>query len=270
MSTIAYTRKGSGEPMLLIHGIGHQRTAWGQVVDLLAERYDVVAVDLPGFGNSPRPAKPARYSMVSYGEQILDLLRELGMTRPHVAGNSLGGLIALELAARGEVRSVTAFSPAGFYTKPELAWIGSNLLGIKFASHAPYKVVKLFADKVPLRKISMKCLYQHPEWLSAEQALDDTLNLRQSKGFWPCFVGGILHNYRGVPVVPTTIAWGDHDKLLLPRQGERAKERLPHVSHIPLPDCGHVPMLDNPRLVVEVIEQTVARADAPQHASLAG
>ena len=270
MSAISYSRQGSGEPVLLLHGIGHQRTAWGRVFDLLARDHDVIAVDLPGFGASPRPARPASHSMISYGDQLIAFCRGLGVERPHVVGNSLGGLIGLEMGANGSVRSVTALSPAGFYSKPELAWIGSNLLGIKAASHAPDKVVKLFADKVALRRLSLRSLYEHPERVPADLALSDTLNLRNSRGFWPCFAGGILHDYHRIPIVPTTIAWGDRDRLLLPHQAQRAKDRMPEAQHVPLPGCGHVPMLDDPELVVRVVEQTIARAHAAQGAPAAG
>lgn len=261
MSTVAHTRTGSGEPMLLVHGVGHQRSAWGRVADRLAEKYDVIAVDLPGFGASPKPAKPHTYSIASYGDQLIELTRELGIDRPHVVGNSLGGLIALDLAARDRVATATALSPAGFMSVPELAWVAANLLGIKLASHSPYPVIKAFADKVPLRKISMASLYVHPERLSAEQALDDTLNLRHSKGFWPVFFRGVNMPFTGTPAVPTTIGWGEKDRLLLPREGRRARAQLPQVHHEWLPGCGHVPMLDDPEHVVAIVEATVQRAN---------
>lgn len=263
MSTVAFNRNGSGEPMLLIHGIGHQRSAWGRVEELLARHYDVIAVDLPGFGESPLPISPHSCTVASYGDQLLELLEFLGLETPHVVGNSLGGLIALDLATRGKVASATALSPAGFINRLELLWVGANLLGIKAASHTPYRVVKTFADRVPLRRISMRSLYLHPELLTAEQALADTLNLRNSKAFWPVFVrGGATQAFAGEPTVPTTIAWGDRDRLLLPREAWRARRQLPDVRHVWLRGCGHVPMLDEPELVADVVRETAAEAHA--------
>src|SRR6202007_1765835 len=115
---LAYERHGSGEPLLLIHGIGHRRQAWYPVLDQLAEDYDVILVDLPGHGGSsgrPNPAVPIKDA---FRHELEVVLNHLGVERPHVAGNSLGGLIALEMANDGLARSVTALSPAGFWYGP--------------------------------------------------------------------------------------------------------------------------------------------------------
>jgi len=114
MSTLAYTRSGAGAPLVLLHGIGMDRRAWDPVVPALARDFDVIAVDLPGFGESA----PGRADPASLAEAVAGLLTDLGVTSPHVAGNSLGGWVALELAALepaglGPVASLTVLSPAG-------------------------------------------------------------------------------------------------------------------------------------------------------------
>ena len=60
--------------------------------------------------------------------------------------------------------------------------------------------------------------------------------------------------------MPTTVAWGTKDRLLWPRQPESARRRIPNAHHVSLPDCGHVPMIDDPSLIIDVIDQTVTRA----------
>lgn len=264
MSSISYTREGSGPPVVLIHGIGHRREAWGKVAIRLAESHEVIAVDLPGHGRSPRPVAPHGYRMASVADQLEELFAELGLDHPHVAGNSLGGYLALELAQRGSVRSATAISPAGFWNAVEL-WgiLGPQLVLMKASSHAPDPVVKLFADRLALRRISMRALYTHPERLSAEVALGDTYNLRRTKGFWPCFLSGIALRYDGAePTVPVTIAWGDHDRLLIPRQAKRAAARLPGARQVSLVDCGHVPMVDDADQVTDVVREQIAAVEA--------
>lgn len=267
-SSISYSRIGSGEPIVLIHGIGHRREAWAKVPEFLAADFDVISIDLPGHGHSPVPRKPASYAMTSYAEQVEELIRDLGLDRPHVAGNSLGGVLALELAARGSMRSCAAFSPAGFWSKPELALLGANLLLLRASSHAPREVIQKICATPRLRAISMRSLYMHPEHLSTQEAFDDSMNLRQAKGFWPCFARGIFLSYHQTPVVPTTVAWGEHDRLLLPTQARRAAAALPAAVHLPLPDCGHVPMVDHPELVCEVIRKTTARAESPRRTAV--
>ena len=85
-SSIAYTRLlGNGAPIVLVHGIGHRRQAWGEVPELLAARgHDVYVVDLPGHGESPRPTRPDGWSMRSHAEQFERLFREVAIERPHV------------------------------------------------------------------------------------------------------------------------------------------------------------------------------------------
>lgn len=261
-STIAHDRlQGPGEPVVLIHGIGHRREAWGDVPRLLHERgHDVVVVDLPGFGRSPAPERPDGWSMRSTAEQLERLFRDLGIRRPHVVGNSLGGYLALLLASRGTVRTATALSPAGFFSPHHLVLVtGPQLLFMKIGSHLPTALHRWLNGTPARRKLVMGALYRYPEKITTEDAVGDTLNLRRSPGFWPHFVRAIPLRFRARPRVPTTIAWGDHDRLLLPSEAEAARKRLPGVTHVPLVDSGHCPQIDHPELIVEVAEETFAR-----------
>lgn len=260
MSTISYTRAGSGDPLVLIHGIGHQRSAWGDTFELLAQDFDVIAIDLPGFGRSPAPLPPYSYRMDSYVDQLEDFFVHLELDRPHVAGNSLGGMFALELAARGSVCTATAISPAGFWGPLGLVNALAGLSMMKASSHAPRPVLKLFSDKAVLRKLSLRTLYSHPEYLAGDIAYGDALNLRTSPGFFPVAWHALRSRFRHQPLVPVTIAWGTKDRLLLPSQAVTARQELPMVSHLTLPQCGHVPMVDNPELVAGAIVQTVVQA----------
>ena len=115
MSALAYTRTGSGAPMVLLHGIGSWRHAWDPVLPALAERFDVIAVDLPGFGESDQLPAGAEASQAALAAAVAGLLDELGVTAPHIAGNSLGGWVALEIARIRQPASVTLLSPAGLW-----------------------------------------------------------------------------------------------------------------------------------------------------------
>src|SRR5215469_13669491 len=112
---LAYERTGSGPPLMLLHGVGHRRQAWGAVVELLAPYRELILVDLPGHGESPPLVTAGRPPVPVLLEAVLGLLDELGFERPHLAGNSLGGRLALEAGAAGRAASVTALSPAGFW-----------------------------------------------------------------------------------------------------------------------------------------------------------
>lgn len=268
MSAIHYTRAGQGEPIVLIHGIGHRGQAWGEVTALLAEHFDVITVDLPGHGLSPAPPRPHTYDLGSVADQLEELFEELEIDRPHVVGNSLGGYLALELARRSAVESAIAISPAGFASQPEILGVAATqLLLLKAASHAPRKVLRTVADSPRLRSLSFGSLYAHPDRQTPERAFEDSLNLRHAKGFWPFFwKARTLRVRRDIPV-PVTIAWGARDRLLLPRQAERAARRLPSATVERWPDCGHVPMIDDPERVVRLVRRQVESSTSVEPAA---
>ena len=260
MTTISYTRRGSGRPLVLVHGIGHQRTAWGDTVDALAEDFDVIAVDLPGFGASAPPADPDGYSVSGYADRIGELIDELDLGTPHVAGNSLGGAIGLELGRRGRVASVTALSPGGFWGRRPNPSAVIRLLALKGLTYAPEAVIRACFDRVAVRRALLRSLYCRAERVPVEVAMAEAVNLRDSPGFF-----GVVRANTGLRVtgpidVPVTIAWGTRDRILPIRQSELARTVLPGARLVPLWCCGHVPMVDDPEAVAEVIRTTAGRA----------
>uniref|UniRef100_UPI002B27A4FF alpha/beta fold hydrolase n=1 Tax=Nocardioides sp. TaxID=35761 RepID=UPI002B27A4FF len=100
-SQLVHDRAGSGEPVVLIHGIGHRRQAWRPVFERLSEGHEVIAIDLSGFGESSPYPRGERYTMDNACRDLAGNFEDWGVERPHVVGNSLGGAISLELAARG-------------------------------------------------------------------------------------------------------------------------------------------------------------------------
>src|SRR5215467_7499018 len=115
MTTLAFTRSGSGAPLVLLHGIGLTRHSWDPVIPALAGHFDVIAVDLPGFGDSEPMPPQVEPLPAALAAAVAGLLDELGIPAPHVAGNSLGGWVAIELARRRPMASVTLLSPAGLW-----------------------------------------------------------------------------------------------------------------------------------------------------------
>src|SRR5215211_3464868 len=112
-SELDHHRGGSGEPLVLLHGIGHTWRGWKPMLPPLEESFDVLAVDLPGFGHSP-PLPPGLDStpeaLADAVERVMD---EAGFETAHLSGNSLGGWVAPELARRGRARTCVPISPAG-------------------------------------------------------------------------------------------------------------------------------------------------------------
>lgn len=256
MTELVYERRGTGEPLVLLHGIGHHWRAWEPVLDLLAQAHDVIAVDLPGFGASPVPAGGVPKDMAEVVAAVGAFFAELGLDRPHVAGNSLGGAIALELAAAGLVSSATALSPAGFCTPRQLRWALGVLRTHRLAARLPEPVLRAAFRAAPTRALSFGMIFARPGRLTVERALADARALRDARAFDACARAGRRYAFTGNPTVPVTVAWGTRDRILPYRQAALARQRLPQARHVDLPGCGHVPMSDDPDLVASVILAT--------------
>lgn len=253
--TLSYARVGRGEPLLLLHGIGHHRQAWDPVLDILATERDVIAVDLPGFGASPALPDGLPHDLPTMTAALGALCEALEIDRPHVAGNSLGGLLALELGREKLVRSVTALSPAGFWTQAERRYAFTLLLSMRrIAQSMPLPLVRQLSRTAAGRTALTSTIYARPGRRSPEAVIAETLALANATGFAETLrAGNTVQFTDDIPGLPVTVAWGSKDRVLIRRQGVRAKQIIPRARLIRLPGCGHVPMNDDPALVARVV-----------------
>lgn len=264
ISELRYDRAGAGEPVVLIHGIGHRRGAWDPVFHRLAEKYDVIALDLAGFGESAPYPKGVAYNMDHACADLAANFEAWGIDKPHVVGNSLGGAISLELAARGLVSSATVLSPAGFFGRLTRFRALIPLLTMWILAHAPAALIKVVANLAIGRRAIGFMLYAHPERASAESTYLDALQMGRSKGFVPTVLAGVHYEFDSPVSVTTTVAWGTRDRLLHYRQSQVARAKLSDAVFVTLDGCGHVPMIDAPETVLQVIDDTIARAGRPE------
>lgn len=252
---LAYERIGSGPPLVLLHGVGHRRQAWYPVVDHLAERRELVLVDLPGHGESDPLVSDHRSAVDVLRDELTAFLTEQGLDRPHIAGNSLGGRMALEAGVLGLARSVTALSPAGFwrsdagfgYTRQIFRTV--ERVGRRVGPRAPQLV-----DSVAGRALMFGWITAHPGRLDPARALGDFEAFTRAEPALDLLVREATPFTGTVPVdTPVTVAWAARDLVLPPYQARQAKRALPAARHVRLPGCGHVPMSDDPRLVAGVL-----------------
>ena len=253
--TVDYARVGSGEPLLLLHGIGHHRQVWDPVVDILATERDVITVDLPGFGASPGLPDDLAYDLATTTAVFGAFCAAMELDRPHVVGNSLGGLIALELGREQLVRSVTALSPAGFWSEAERRYAFGVLLAMRHISRRlPLPLVEQLSRSAAGRTVLTSTIYARPGRRSPEAVVAETLALAGATGFDQTLRAGRTIRFADdIPEIPVTVAWGTRDRLLVRRQGVRAKQIIPRARLVRLPGCGHCPMNDDPALVARVI-----------------
>jgi len=217
----------------------------------------VICVDLPGFGESPPLPEHLPYELETAIIVLKEFFADLGLDRPHVAGNSMGGLISLALAHHGMVRSATALSPAGLWTpmgrRVSLAMVRQVH---RTACYMPQKLANRLSQTPAGRTLMCGVLFGRPDLLEPRVLLEDIQAMIHSVGFRPTLAAGDRIIFAGeVRDVPVTIAWGSRD-LLFRRPRAQAVAQLPaHTVVAQLPGCGHVPMNDDPALVADVLLQ---------------
>jgi pimeloyl-ACP methyl ester carboxylesterase len=255
MNTLAYERHGAGPPLVLLHGLGHRRQAWNAVLPLLAAHRTVIAVDLPGHGESPPLVTDGRSAVHAIAEELFAFFGEFGLDRPHVAGNSLGGSLALIAGARGKAATVTGLSPAGFWAHGwELRYTKAIFVTAQRAGQAARPLVPALVRSAAGRRVIDGAFVSRPSRMPADQALADSMAFLNARdAVYEVLADGITFTQTVPADVPVTIAWGAKDRLLPPRQARGARQRLPHARFVTLPGCGHVPMTDDPGLVARVL-----------------
>jgi pimeloyl-ACP methyl ester carboxylesterase len=252
---LAHERLGSGPPLVLLHGIGHRRQAWNAVAGLLAPDRELILVDLPGHGESPPLRLAGRAPVQAMAEEVLGFFDSHGLDRPHVAGNSLGGALALIAAAPGRAASVTGLSPAGFWQHDrQFRYVKASFKVMQAVGAAIQPAAPLLTRSTAGRALMYATIVHKPSRLSPEQALGDAAAFLAARDAMNAVLSSPAVFTAGIPGdVPITIAWGAHDRLLPPGQARVAQQRLPQARFVPLPGCGHVPMTDDPALVAKIL-----------------
>jgi pimeloyl-ACP methyl ester carboxylesterase len=246
---LTHFRAGSGPPLLLLHGLGMGNVVWRPVVPLLAREREVVALDLPGFGCSPHGPR----TVEGLAHAVAAFAAGLGLERPHVAGNSLGGGIALAMGAAGAARSVCAISPVGFVSDRESTYARALLTATRVVSHALRPAAPTLSRSAVLKTALSSHAASRPWRIPSEDIVEWTHNYASAPAFWELLRA--VDGWRApVPTCPTTVAWGDSDRLLIAsRQAPRARRALPAARHVTLRGCGHVPTWDDPQQVAAAI-----------------
>ena len=261
---IRVERRGAGEPVVLLHGIGSRWQCFEPVIDRLAEQHQVIALDLPGFGDSPL-VEGVRPGPRGYAGWLAGWLADNAVERPHLVGSSMGGGVALELGRRGVASSVTAFSPIGFWRTTGLRWTQGVVTTLRLAARTGGPVLNPLMDHPAGRAALLSNMFGHPTRVPPDVARADLAGLAGATGF--AAARKDFGNYflrpdddPGALVdIPVTIAWGTRDVVLTHRsQSARAREVLPFARHVDLGGCGHLPFNDDPAACARLILEDAA------------
>jgi pimeloyl-ACP methyl ester carboxylesterase len=267
---LAYGRSGSGEPLVLLHGQGLSRRSWDPVIADLALYRDVIAVDLPGHGDSRRQQPGEGAAPADLAVAVTELLDDLGLESAHVAGNSLGGWVALEIGRLGRARSVTALSPAGLWRHNAPGYVRVSMRQSRLNS----KVVRMLAPNAPrtrlARALFMATASGRPLSVPYEPAHQAVRDMASASGFRETLRALETDRFRdGSAIrVPVTVAFGSRDRVLLRGSARRRGDLPDHARLLSLRGCGHLAMVDAPRtvaaLLVEASRSGAARSEDRQ------
>jgi pimeloyl-ACP methyl ester carboxylesterase len=254
-SGLAFDRTGEGEPLVLLHGQGFSRRSFDPVVPLLAEHRDVIAVDLPGHGQSPRPSKDAGSAPADLAVAVAGLLDELGLATAHIAGNSSGGWVALELGRLQRARSVTALAPAGLWRRRAPRHIGLGMRQARLNARIVHRLFPNAPRSRAGRALAASQVSGHPFQVPYGPARDTLAAMAEAPGFRETLRALVRTRFTGGAeiTVPVTVAFGTRDRVLLPLVSRRRKELPAHTRWIRLRGCGHVPMFDDPRATADLL-----------------
>lgn len=251
-----HIRRGSGTPLLLIHGLGGSWRSWDRIIDALAAEREVITVDLPGFGETP--SLPGEVSIATLGDAVTSFLHENDLTGIDAVGSSMGARLVLELARRGVVGSVVSLDPGGF-------WHGWEQRFFRISVDLSYRLVKVlqpvlpFVTGNPVTRTALLIQFSARPWkLPAAVALTELRSFGVSRSFLPLLetlVNG--PDQQGIPAGtaehPIVIGWGRRDRVCIPRQAQRAAERFPDARVQWFEHCGHFPQWDAPEETIRVI-----------------
>jgi len=248
---ISILTAGTGEPVICIHGLGATKGSFLPTVAALADRFRMISLDLPGFGDSTKPIL-APYHPPFFARAVVDLLKAMGIRRAHLIGNSMGGRVALELGLRhaDRVRKIVCLAPS-------LAWRRQR-------PWAP--LVRLLRPELGLMQITPRAVVEQfvrriipaagTSWVEAgvDEFLRAYLTPRGRMAFYAAARQIYLEEPHGAKgfwtrlskMEPETLfVWGKRDTLVPIGFAAHVKLALPSALHLEL-DCGHVPQLERP------------------------
>jgi pimeloyl-ACP methyl ester carboxylesterase len=245
---LAYDLTGAGTPgsaLVLLHPLGADRRMWDSIVGRLGETHQVIALDLPGFGESP-PLTGEAPTPRALAAAVAAQLESMGVPRAHVVGNSLGGWVGLELGLSGFAERVTAIAPAGLWPEPLVPKHGiAHRLG-----RALLPVIGRLAATSGGRSLLLRAAVAHPRRVPGPQAVHLVRAYALAPGFTAVNDAMRRSRFEGLERIrcPVTLVWPDHDRLI-----QRPVWVPDRIDNVVLSDSGHIPVWDAPDALIQIV-----------------
>ncbi|HEX8080363.1 MAG TPA: alpha/beta hydrolase [Jatrophihabitans sp.] len=266
-------------PALYLHGLSGASTNFTDLADLLSPWLDGQALDLPGFGRSGPP--PRRdYSIPAQSRLVIAYLEQSGRGPVHLVGNSMGGTIAIQVAANRPdlVRTLTLVSPAVPDLRPKKG--SDRMMPLLLVPGLGYRVLDRLDQIPPERRVRalIELCFAHPERVPANRLAEAVAELEIRRGY-PWSGEALLRSLRAVVrsyltlgprsswyalsqiQAPAVVVWGQLDRLVDVANAPRVARTLPDASLLVLPDIGHTAQLEDPVSTARAILALLARAN---------
>jgi pimeloyl-ACP methyl ester carboxylesterase len=250
-------RGGTGSPLLCLHGFMDTWRTWELVLPMLERQRDVLALTLPGHAGGPSIERTVGMdALVDAVERSMDAA---GLELAHLVGNSLGGYVAFQLAARGRATTVVAFAPAGGWAPGDVSY--ENLLRARWELHIQAKAAaastEAFVATTQGRRRATQLITTNFEHIPADLIAHQMLGIASCKAAAPLIENapsdGWTLDAENI-TCPVRIVWGTADKLLSwPQTAARYRNELPHADWVLLDGIGHCPQLDVPVEAAQLI-----------------
>jgi pimeloyl-ACP methyl ester carboxylesterase len=248
--TIAYTTAGTGEPLLLVHGLGGTRRTWRHMIDSLALTHTVIAPDLPGHGESDPPA--GDYSIGAHAAALRDLLVALGHSRVTVVGHSLGGGIGLQFAYQFPERTsrLVLISSGGLGAELTVMLRAATLPGAEIAvaglGRLPRGLTRRLLPALSVlpglvARQDAQPLAEDLRGLADPQQRHAFVRTAQAVINWRGQTVSALRQLRLLADLPVLVAWGSNDKTIPPHHHQAIARELPDSHVVEITGAGHYP-----------------------------
>ena len=263
-----HIRRGTGKPLLLIHGIGSSWRSWRRIIYPLADAgREVIAIDLPGHGDTPK--LKGEVSIRTLADAVTEFLKSENLLGVDAVGSSMGARLVLELARRGNVLgSVISLDPGGFWQGWEIPFFYYSVAGSIRVVRSLQPVLPALTWN-PLSRAALLAQFSARPWnVPSAFALGELNCMATSPS-----ADELLNNLawgepqKGAPMEslqsPLVIGWGRQDLVCLPRQAERAMAAFPDAHLHWFANCGHFPQWDRPKETVRLILAATAGKPLP-------
>jgi pimeloyl-ACP methyl ester carboxylesterase len=259
---VNYVELGQGPPLVFVHGLAGCWQNWLENIPYFARSHRVIAIDLPGFGDSELPQEDI--SMPGYGRFVDAFLGEIGVERASIVGNSMGGFIAAEVAVShpGRVDKLALVSAAGVMTVRTAELTVAKQLARSFNAGSARVLARRrgLVRRRRLRKLILNGIVRHPELLQPELVYEIASG-GGKPGFLDAFKAILDYDFRDrLPEIerPTLIVWGRNDRIVPVGGAYRYEQLIPNSRRVIFEETGHVPMIERPALFNRVLEDFLA------------